>query len=144
MFSDPQELYRFLATPGIELATLAFASDDSVWASWRYIAEGKVPNLRHTNEFIGSYVTEGAGIHLYSYFDSLHKRALYCDTDSVIYIQPVTEPPLIETGDCLGAMTSELKPGFHIEEFVRGGPKNYAYRKMDPVTGNRETGSKVR
>jgi hypothetical protein len=41
-------------------------------------------------------------------------------------------------------MTSELKPGFHIEEFVRGGPKNYAYIIVDPATGNRETVCKVR
>ena len=36
-------------------------------------------------------------------------------------------------------MSSELKPGFHIEEFVSGGPKNYVYRIVDPVTGKRET-----
>ena len=41
-------------------------------------------------------------------------------------------------------MTSELKQGFHIEEFVSGGPKNYAYRIVDPVTGVRETVCKVR
>ena len=53
-------------------------------------------------------------------------------------------PPLVETGDCLGAMNSDLNPGFHIEEFVRGGPKKYAYRIVDTVRGNRETGCKVR
>ena len=41
-------------------------------------------------------------------------------------------------------MTSELLPGFHIEEFVSGGPKNYAYRIVDPMTGMRETVFKVR
>jgi len=38
MVSDPHELYRFLATPGIEVANLMFASDDVVWyhgVSWR-------------------------------------------------------------------------------------------------------------
>jgi hypothetical protein len=35
MFSDPQELFRFLATTGIAVAELLFASDDVVWASWR-------------------------------------------------------------------------------------------------------------
>ena len=64
MFSDLQGLYRFLATPGIEVAALMFASDDVVWESWRYIAEEKVPNLRHTNEVIGAYVTSVARIHL--------------------------------------------------------------------------------
>jgi hypothetical protein len=33
MISDPQDPYRFLATPGIEVAALVFASDDVVCAS---------------------------------------------------------------------------------------------------------------
>jgi len=52
-------------------------------------------------------------------------------TDSVIYIQPRDEPELIETGDNLGDMTSELKPQQFITEFVSAGPKNYAYKIMD-------------
>ena len=138
MISDLQELYRFLATPGIEVTALIFASDDVVWASWRYIAEENVPNVRRTNEVIGAYVTARARIHLYVYLNSLQKRALYCNTDSVIYIQPTAKSPLVQFGDCLGARMSELKPGFHIEKFVSGGPKNYAYRIVDPVTGRRE------
>jgi hypothetical protein len=54
MITDPQELYRFLSKPGIEVVALVFASDDVVCASWRYIAEENVPNLRHTNEVIGA------------------------------------------------------------------------------------------
>ena len=64
MMTDPQEMYRFIATPGIKVATLAFESDEVVWASRRYIAEETAPNLRHNNEDIVAYVTEGARIHL--------------------------------------------------------------------------------
>jgi hypothetical protein len=123
MITDPQELYRFLTKPDIEVAALVVASDDVVYVSWRYIADEKVPNLRHTNEVIGSYVNVGARIHLYSYLDKLKRMTLYSDTDSFTYIQPDNQPALIETGDCLGAMTSELKPGLHIEEFFSGGHK---------------------
>ena len=35
------------------------------------------------------------------------------------------DPP---TGDYLGQLTNELPPGHYIEEFVSGGPKNYAMR----------------
>ena len=115
MISSPQDLYRFLATPGIEVATLMFASDDVLWASWWYIAEEKVHNLRNSNEVIGAYVNARARIHLYGYLDRLQKSALNCDTDFVIYIQNTAELPLVKTGDCLGAMTSELKPGFLIQ-----------------------------
>jgi hypothetical protein len=36
-------------------------------------------------------------------------------------------------------MTSGLKPGLHIEEFISGGPKNNAYRTVNPATDERET-----
>jgi hypothetical protein len=41
-------------------------------------------------------------------------------------------------------MTSELKPGHHICEFVCAGPNNYAYKTVDPVTGGQTTVCKVR
>ena len=44
----------------------------------------------------------------------------------------------------MGAMTSELKPSHYIEEFVSGGPKNYAYRIVDPAAGNRAKVCKFR
>jgi len=61
-------------------------------------------------EVIGTYVTAGARIHLYRYLYLLQEKAIYCDTDSVIHIQPRDEPELIETKDKLGDMTSELRP----------------------------------
>ena len=126
LITEPKELYNFLSMPGIEVTNLAFASDDVVWISWKHSAEQLVRNLRHTNELIGAYVTAGARIHLYRYLVRLGERAIYCDTDSVIYIQPKDEPNLVETGDKLGDMTSELRITDYISEFVSGGPKNFA------------------
>jgi len=144
VITEPKDLYSFLATPGIEVTILAFASDDVVWISLKHSAEERVPNLRHTNEFIGAYVTSGARIHLFRYRDRLGERAIYCDTDSVIYIQPRDEPFLIETGDKLGDMTCELRATEYISEFVNGGPKNYAYRVIDTGTVEANTVCKVR
>ena len=64
LISDPQRLYRFLSTPGIEVTNLLFAGDEVVWISWRHAEEARVQNLRHTNEVIGSHVTAGARLHL--------------------------------------------------------------------------------
>ena len=50
MISDLHELYRFLATPVIEVASLMFAKDDVVWPSWCFIAEEVIPNLRHAKK----------------------------------------------------------------------------------------------
>jgi hypothetical protein len=33
IITENHELYRFLATPGVEVTNLAFASDDVVWLS---------------------------------------------------------------------------------------------------------------
>jgi len=57
VISEPKDLYSFLAKPGIEVTNLALAGDDVVWISWKHSAEEQVPNLRHTNEVIGAYVT---------------------------------------------------------------------------------------
>ena len=64
--------------------------------------------------------------------------------DSVVYIQPRDEHKLVEMGDCLGGMTFELKPGHQICEFVTAGPKNYAYKTVDAMTGEQKTECKVR
>jgi len=144
MITDPQEIYRFLATPGIEVANMVFASDDLVWASFRFVAEEVIPCLRHTKEVEGAYVTAGARLYLYTFLDRLQERAIYCDTDSVVYVQPREEPALVETGDNLGAMTSELKPSEYMEEFVSGRHKNYAYKTVHAATGERKSVCKIR
>jgi hypothetical protein len=63
---------------------------------------------------------------LYSYLERLQERTIYCDTESVFYIRKESQPRLIECGDNLDDMADELKQGEYIEEFVSGGPKNYA------------------
>ena len=103
-----------------------------------------MPNLRHTNEVFGAYFTAGARIHLYRYLDRLDERAIYCVTDCVICIQPKDEPNLIESGDKLGDMTSELRPTEYVSEFVSGVRKNYAYTVNDTATGWAATVCKVR
>ena len=86
----------------------------------------------------------GARINLFRYLDRQGENAIYCDTDTVIYIQPRDELGLIEKGDKLGNMTSEWRPTQFISEFVSGGPKNYAYSVIDTVTGRTDTVCKVR
>ena len=85
------ELYFLLATPGVEVTNLIFESDDVVWLSWKLSAEEHVTNLPHTNVVIGAYVTAGARIHLYGFLNRLQENAIYCDTDSVIFIRPSAE-----------------------------------------------------
>jgi len=127
----PKDLYGFLSTPGVELTNLVFASDDVVWIAWKYGAEEQLPSQRHTNDVIGTYVPAGKERDI--------MRHRICDIHSARAAQQ-----LIETGDKLGDMTSELHPSESISEFACGGPNNYAYRVVDTVTGNRKTACKLR
>jgi len=45
---------------------------------------------------------------LYSYQDKLQERAIYCDADSVVYVQPRDETALVEIGDILGTETLRI------------------------------------
>ena len=84
LISDQQDLYRFLATPGIEVASLLFAGDTVCWISWRHANEAHAPVMRHTIDVIASFVTAGGRMKLYTYLDTLQTRALYVDTGSVL------------------------------------------------------------
>jgi hypothetical protein len=67
MIADSQELYRFLAAPGIEVTNFLFAGDEVVWVTWMYEEEeSNMTVLRHTNEVIGPYVKTGARLKLYT------------------------------------------------------------------------------
>ena len=82
-------------------------------------------------------------MHLYAHLGKLGERALYCDTDSVIFVLEDGETPLVQCGDALGDVISELKEGEFISEFVSGGPKNYAYKLSNSMTGEVKTVCKV-
>ena len=99
-----------------------------------------MPNLRHTNEVIGAYVTVGARIHLYRFLDRLQENAIYCNMDSFIFIQPSGEPWPISTGDKLGNMHSKMNTLEHIYEFASGGQtsmhKGWSRMKARKLYGN--------
>ena len=88
-------------TPGVEVQNVLFANDDVVWISWQYSADERVPSLRHTSKVIGAYVTAGARIHLYGFLDKLQGKAIYTDTDSVIFIQPGQEKTYTNRPDAI-------------------------------------------
>ena len=81
----------------------------------------------NTNIFVAAFTTAHARVKLYhDGLLPLHTRVLYMDTDSVVYLATQGETHL-PRGRFLGQFKDELK-GDVIDEFVAGGPKNYAYR----------------
>ena len=94
-------------------------------------AEDFVEALPNTNSVIAAYVTAQARLKLYSYIEQLQSRVLYFDTDSIIYLSCPEDEYMPPIGDFLGDMTDELSDygsGSYIQEFVAGGPKQYALK----------------
>ena len=89
-------------------------------------------------------MTTGARLKLYTYLDALKEKVLYCDTDTVIFIQKCGQHPAVTYGDKVGDMTNELGPDEYISEFVSGGSKNYAYKIVNTKTSAEKTVCKVR
>jgi hypothetical protein len=58
---------------------------------------------------IAAYNTTGARFKLYLYLSTLHESVLYCDIHSLIYIQNVTQPLEVTTGEYLGDLTYKLE-----------------------------------
>lgn len=90
------------------------------------MAEEEYKRSFKTNVFIAAFTTSLARLKLYNALDVLQDRALYYDTDSVIYKSKPGEEKL-PLGLFLGQFTDELG-GDTIVEFVSGGAKNYGYR----------------
>ena len=92
-------------------------------------------------------MTTQARLKLYENLRELGESVLYCDTDSVIYIQNVNEPKRVKTGDYLGDLTDvlEVYGAFsYIEDFVSGRPKTMRFPAFAPPTGKEQRNVKCR
>ena len=117
-----------------------FCEEHWVWG-YEYLEETKQVELRYTeyesqsdadpganqNIAIAAATTAQARMTLYRALKIVGDRALYCDTDSVIWIDEPGKPQL-PRGDKLGQLTDELDEGDWIVEYVSTGAKSYAYR----------------
>jgi hypothetical protein len=141
-----KKIYELVTSLGTEVTNFIFPNEEVVWFSWKY-AEDNITSGKNVNVPIGAYVTTQARLKLYEYLNRLGQSVLYCDTDSVVYVQKTPEPPKVAIGDYLGDLTDELEEygsGSYIDEFVSGGPKNYAFSIICPSTGKRTYKCKVK
>jgi len=123
--TSPHELFQLLDDPVYEIAAVRVCNED-VMEVVTTTAEEENERSFKTNVFIAAFTTSLAGLKLYEALDFLGDRALYYDTDSVIYkTKPGQEK--LPLGPYLGQFTDELG-GDKIVEFVSGGAKNYGYK----------------
>ena len=123
--SSPKEYFDLLTCDKQEVTDINFVSEEMVELRWRY-KDDFVETSARTNVIIAAYTTAQARLKLYDYLEQLQDRALYVDTDSIIFTTADGESPM-PLGDYLGDLTNEVPDGM-ITHFVSGGPKNYAYK----------------
>lgn len=131
IINNTAEFFKIMSDPSIYVNTVLPIGDEgnTLIVNWEYREEAS-DSLSTVNVVIAAFVTAQARLKLYDSLEKLDKRALYYDTDSVIYVSRPNEYD-VPTGEFVGDMTDELEKeglGSYITEFVSGGPKNYAYK----------------
>ncbi|KAL3987174.1 homeobox protein Nanog [Sarotherodon galilaeus] len=126
LVSDPEEFFNLMFSPKYKVTYFSFVSDDVALIQWCY-GDLCTPLPNSTdNIFIAAFTTSYGRMKLYSYLDQLQERAIYYDTDSVVYLTKQNQSEL-ELGRYLGDLTNELEQDDFITEFVAAGPKSYGY-----------------
>ena len=123
--TQPYELFQLLDDPAYISSNVRICSEN-VMEIVTTTAEEEYQRSFKTNVFIAAFTTSRARLKLYDAVDFLGDRALYYDTDSVIYKTKLGQERL-PLGPYLGQFTDELG-GDKIVEFVSGGAKNYGYK----------------
>ncbi|XP_031563673.1 uncharacterized protein LOC116299185 [Actinia tenebrosa] len=94
------------------------------------------PENNRCNIFIAIFTTAYGRLEFHRVIHELGPRALYLDTDSIVFVKNLDNNVEYEPGtsDYLGDLTNELQPNQHIGRFFCAGPKNYAYCTNDGAT----------
>lgn len=128
MLSQPEELVKLLIDQRHRINDFNVINEELLQVSYKHCDEF-VPENGKTNIYVAIFTTAYARLKLYDILESLGERALYCDTDSVIYVSRNDEPD-VTVGNYLGDLTNELENDDYIVEFCAAAPKQYAYRTV--------------
>jgi G:T-mismatch repair DNA endonuclease (very short patch repair protein) len=134
--THPHQLYQMLTDCSKSIKDFHIINEEMMAIEYTHSEEFQTMDPK-TNVIIAAFCTSWARLKLFHVMNTLGKRVLYHDTDSIIYSQSPHEfSP--ETGEHLGQLTDELackeigctgcETGHWIIEFISCGPKNYAYK----------------
>lgn len=135
VFHDISEFHQHINSANIIVLDV-YAFEHKVWVSWKYVdpidTELLKPSPRESITS-GVFTTALARIKLYEEMDRLDSASiLYCDTDSIIFVEKPTDQYTPKIGTCIGDLTDEIADKYgstaYISEFTSAGPKTYAMR----------------
>lgn len=143
IFSELDQFYEFVDNEGVDLINV-IACEDKVLVSWKYHNTDDTALTGQSNcESLttGVYTTAQARMKLYTELDQIDPDCLlYCDTDSVIFVERPDAQYTPTIGTCIGELTDEITdqygPTAYVSEFVSTAPKTYAMKvnfEDDPI-----------
>ena len=121
--TDACRFYEILLDDRLQDINVLYLTDEMLQVNYKY-KDKYLENKFNTNIFIAVYTTANARLKLYEQLSVLDKAVLYCDTDSIMYIDDGKNS--IKNGEMLGEWTDELG-GDYIEKWLCTGPKSYYY-----------------
>lgn len=132
---SPMQLYAMATSPAITINDLYLVGEDKIWVNWKYTNDEFQTPARNVSVTTGAFTTTHARIMLFNELIQLGNEILYCDTDSIIYVEKEGSKYKPDLGPCIGQLTDELEVfgvGAFIESFTSIGPKSYAFRVKVP------------
>ncbi|XP_055388005.1 uncharacterized protein LOC129616406 [Condylostylus longicornis] len=131
------QFHNLIHSSGISVSDIFTASEHQVWINWKYNYPELNPVLKNQCLIVGAFTTAHARCLLYNEITKIGKNLLYCDTDSMIFVQHTDNEYDLKTGTLIGDLTNEFTSygkNVYGTEFVSTGPKSYSYRYYNPDT----------
>jgi hypothetical protein len=122
--TEPSKFYELLLNEKLTDLNFFLLTEEMIQVNYKY-EDIFVKNNYNTNIFLALFTTANARLRLYEKLDEVGKAVIYCDTDSIVYIDDGTNT--VKTGNLLGQWTDELDGGY-IVKWLATGPKSYYYR----------------
>jgi hypothetical protein len=133
--SSIDDLKKLFNDDTIKACNVVEISNNIVLAMFEKKTEDFVSINNVNNIYVASCTTAWARIILYNHLSKLNTRAVYCDTDSVIY-KSIPHNDLT-TGEFLGQLKNELRPNEYIIRICCAAPKVYVFITGD-ITPEKE------
>lgn len=136
-FSDPDLFHKFINDERYILKNLVIVNRQTIDVTY----STKAPFIKpayNTNTAIALATTGYARMRLQEAMQIIGTDLVYCDTDSIIFIDDTENPHPIVTSSLLGDLKDELE-GDYIINFISTGPKSYSY-----VTAGGKTCTKIK